>query len=282
MLKNTLLLILFTISSSLYAQKIDKSKDELKSGKEDNRPPLPTEPAYQNSTTTSRNTDDSDDLSTLAFFGKIGFYAFLYGGIGDYENEDHLFSILSPYPYFDNKTGNYMKYDEKYEEESRDIMRFDLENHFLYSNNASFGNHLKGKFRPFQYFYLQTDYRELIERDRFTKTTSNLSVFQFNFGYDRIRFEKFNLGWTLGATYIANDINKAGFSYGLNTDIFAFKKVSFNSAMIWSKINGLPVNSFEFRGKYHQKNYFFSMGFENLRIASPSYNYATFGAGIYF
>ena len=282
MLKNTILLLFFTFSSSLYAQKIDKSKDELKAGKEDNRPPLPTEPTYQNSTTTSRDSDDFDDLSTLAFFGKIGFYAFLYGGIGDYENEDHLFSILSPYPYFDNKTGNYMIYDEKYEEESKDIMRFDVENHFLYGNNASFGNHLKGKFRPFQYFYLQTDYRELIERDKFAKTTSNLSVFQFNFGYDRIRFEKFNLGWTLGATYIANDINKAGFSYGLNTDIFAFKNVSFNSAMIWSKINGLPVNSFEFRGKYHKKNHFFSMGYENLKIASPSYNYATFGAGFYF
>ena len=154
MLKNTILLLFFTFSSSLYAQKIDKSKDELKAGKEDNRPPLPTEPTYQNSTTTSRDSDDFDDLSTLAFFGKIGFYAFLYGGIGDYENEDHLFSILSPYPYFDNKTGNYMKYDEKYEEESKDIIRFDVENHFLYGNNASFGNHLKGKFRPFQYFYI--------------------------------------------------------------------------------------------------------------------------------
>jgi hypothetical protein len=274
------MLLLFTISSSIYSQKIDKSKDELKSGKEDNRPPLPTEPTPQNYTTNSRVSDD-DDLSTLAFFGKLAFYAFLYGGIGDYENEDHLFSILSSYPYFDNKTGNYMKYEESYEEESKDIMRFDVENHILYSNNASFGNHLKGKFRPFQYFYLQTDYRELIERDPFTKTTSNLSVFQFNFGYDRIRFEKFNLGWTLGATYIANDINKAGFSYGLNTDIFAFKNISFNSAVIWSKINGLPVNSFEFRAKYHKKNHFFSFGYENLRIASPSYNYVTLGIGYY-
>lgn len=279
MLKKTLLLILFTISSSLYGQKIDKSKDELKSGKEDNRPPLPTEPTYQNSTTTSRESED-DDLSTLAFFGKVGFYVFLYGGIGDYENEDHLFSELTPYPYCNNKSGNYMSSD--IEDESEDLMRIDVENHFLYGNNASFGNHMKGKFRPFQYFYLQADYRELIERDKFAKTTSNLSLFQFNLGYDRIRFEKFNLGWTLGATYIANDINKAGFSYGLNTDIFAFKNVSFNSAMIWSKINGLPVNSFEFRGKYHKKNHFFSMGYENLKIASPSYNYATFGAGFYF
>lgn len=281
MLKNTLLLILFTLSSSIYAQKIDKSKDELKTGKEDNRPPLPTEPTYQNSNTTSSESDDSIDLSTLAFFGKIGFYVFLYGGIGDYENEDHLFSKLTPYPYFNNKSGNYMNTDED-DEDAKDLMRFDAENHFLYGSNASFGNHLKGKFRPFQYLYIQSDYRELMERDKFAKTTSNLSLFQFNLGYDRLRFEKFNLGWTLGATYIANDINKAGFAYGLNTDFFAFKNVSFNSAMIWSKINGLKVNTLELRGKYHKKNHFFSMGYENLRIASPSYNYATFGAGFYF
>jgi len=278
MLKNTLLLILFTFSSNFYAQKIDKSKDELKSGKEDNRPPLPTEPVNQNPPSTVRESNDNFGIG--AFFVELGFYIGLYSAVGDYRNEDHLYYPLTPYPYFDGKTGNYEKIDD--ESVLKKQLRFDLENHFLYGNNASFGNHLKGKFRPFQYFYLQTDYRELIERDQFAKTTSNLSLFQFNLGYDRLRFEKFNLGWTLGATYIANDINKAGFSYGLNTDFFPFKHVSFNSAMLWSKINGLPVNSFEFRGKYHKKNHFFSMGYENLRIASPSYNYATFGAGIYF
>ncbi len=278
MLKNTLLLILFTFSSGIYAQKIDKSKDELKSGKEDTRPPLPTEPINQNTPTTVR--ESNDNLGIGAFFVEVGFYITLYAAIGDYRNEDHLYNTLSPYPYFDKKSGNFIKYDEDSISSKR--VRFDVENHFLYGNNASFGNHLKGKFRLFQYVYVQTDYRELMERDKFAKTNSNLSVFQFNLGSDRLRFEKFNLGWTLGATYIANDINEAGFSYGLNTDIFAFKNVSFNSAMIWSKINGLPVNSFEFRGKYHKKNHFFSMGYENLRIASPSYNYATFGAGFYF
>lgn len=280
MLKNTLLLLLFTFSSSIYAQKIDKSKDELKSEKQEEKPALPTEPANQNSTKKARDTDSDDDLGAFAAFLEIAYYATLFGAIGDYENEDHLESNLSPYPYFDNKSGNYIKYDES--DDSNSKMRFDIENHFLYANNAAFGNHLKGKFRPFQYFYLQTDYRELMERDKFAKTTSNLSVFQFNLGYDRLRFEKFNLGWTLGATYMASGINKTGFSYGLHTDVFPLKKVSFNSAMIWSKINGLPVNTFEFRGKYHQKNHFFSMGYENLKIATPSYNYVTFGAGIYF
>ncbi|CAM4428839.1 hypothetical protein [Flavobacterium terrigena] len=280
MLKNTLLLILFTLSSSLYAQKIDKSKNELKSAKEDTRPPLPTEPVNQNAPSALADDDDDDSPGIGAFFGRIIFFAAFYTTIGDYKNEDQLYNKLSPYPYFDKKTGNFIKLNEDSIAKSR--VRFDVENHILYSNNASFGNHFKGKFRLFQYVFVQADYRELMERDKFTKTNSSLSLFQFNLGSDRLRYEKFNLGWTLGATYIANDINEAGFSYGLNTDIFAFKNVSFHSAMIWSKINGLPVNSFEFRGKYHRKNHFFSMGYENLRIASPSYNYATFGAGFYF
>lgn len=279
MLKNTLLLTFFTLSSSIYAQKIEKSKDELKSEKIDTRPPLPTEPVNQNMPVTYA-TDSHDSYGIGQFFVKVGFYITLYATVGDYSNEDQLHNTLSPYPYFNKKSGNFIKFNE--DSIAKNQVRFDVENHFLYGNNASFGNHLKGKFRLFQYVYVQTDYRELMERDKFTKTNSNLSLFQFNLGSDRLRFEKFNLGWTLGATYIANDINKAGFSYGINTDIFAFKNVSFNSAMIWSKINGLPVNSFEFRGKYHKKNHFFSMGYENLRIASPSYNYATFGAGFYF
>lgn len=277
MIKNTLLLILFVLSSSISAQKIDKSKEELKSGKKEEKPPLPTQSQNQNTTSTRESNFDSGETS---LFFEIVFFVPFYGGIGDYENEDHLYNKLSPYPYFNNKSGNYIEMSE--DSIAKNKVRFDVENHFLYSNNSSFGNHFKGKFRLFHYVYVQSDYRELMERDKFSKTTSNLSLFQFNLGYDRLRFEKFNLGWTLGATYIASGINKAGFSYGLNTEVFPFKKVSFNSAMIWSKINGLPVNSFEFRGKYHQKNYFFSMGYENLKIASPSYNYVTFGAGIYF
>lgn len=276
MIKNSLLLLIL-FSVSIYSQKIDKSKEELKSVKEDNRPPLPTEPINQKPPSAVK--ESSNNLGIGAFFVELGFYIGFYAAVGDYRNEDHLYYPLTPYPYFDGKTGNYEKIDD--ESVLKKQLRFDLENHFLYSNSNAFGNHFKGKFRPFQYFYLQTDYRELMERDPFTKTTSNLSLFQFNFGYDRLRFEKFNLGWTLGATYVANGINKAGFSYGLNTDIFAFKNLSFNSAIIWSKINKLPVNSFEFRAKYHKKNHFFSLGYENLKIASPSYNYVTLGIGYY-
>ncbi len=275
-MKKTLLFILitgFTINFS-FSQKVDKSKNELKSGS------TSRSSSSSSSSSSGSNSASSDNFGLLGLLGEGFLLLTCYSTIGDYKHENHLYNSLSPYPYFDGESGNFQRDNDSTHYGNQ--MRFDVENHFLYSSNTSFGNHLKAKFRPFQYFYIQTDYRELIEKNSFTNSFSNLSMFQFNFAYDRIRFKKINLGWTLGATYIANDIQKVGFSFGLHTDIFVIKNTSFNSAMLWSSINGLPVNSFEIRGKYHKKNYFYALGYEHLKIASPNYNYITFGAGIYF
>ena len=274
LMKNTLLVILLSLTlQNSFSQKIDKSKDELKSGNSSNS-------SSSSSSSNSGRNSSSNDFGLAGLFVEGLLYVSFYSTIGDYRSENHLYNPLSKYPYFDGDSGNFQKENDSIQ--YGNLMRFDVENHFLYSNNNSFGNHLKAKFRPFQYFYIQGDYRELIEKNAITNNYSNLSLFQFNVAYDRIRFKKFNLGWTLGATYVGNDVQKAGFSYGLHTDVFAIKNISFNSAMIWSKINGLPVNSFELRGKYHKKNYFFSLGYEHLKIASPNYNFVTLGTGIYF
>jgi hypothetical protein len=161
-------------------------------------------------------------------------------------------------------------------------MRFDVENSFIYSSNDLFGNHLKAKIRPFQYFYLQSDFHQLYEFDKIENTDSRLSLFHFNLGYDRIRFEKFNLGWTLGASYVGNEVKKAGFSYGLNAEYFMGNHISFMASGKWSKINMQSVNAFELQSKFHRKNYFFSLGFEHLKIATPTYNFISLGGGIYF
>ena len=273
-MKKTLLLILIGLTvTNTFSQKVDKSKSELKSGS--------TSSSTSNtSSAKSNNSSTSDNFGLLGLLGEGFLLLTYYSTIGDYKHENHLYNSLSPYPYFDGESGNFQRDNDSVYYGNH--MRFDVENHLLYSSNTSFGNHFKAKFRPFQYFYIQTDYRELIEKNTFTNSFSNLSIFQFNIAYDRIRFKRFNLGWTLGATYIANDIQKAGFSYGIHTDVFVIKNTSFNCAMLWSKVNNLPVNSFEIRGKYHKKNYFYALGYEHLKIASPNYNYITFGAGVYF
>ena len=105
-------------------------------------------------------------------------YVGFYSAIGDNRSENHLYNPLSKYPYFDGKSGNFQKENDSIQ--YGNMIRFDVENHFLYSNNNLFGNHLNAKFRPSQYFYTQGDYRELIEINAITNNYSNLSLFQFN------------------------------------------------------------------------------------------------------
>lgn len=277
-MKKTLLLLLVFISVTSFAQnKLEKSKKELNSnaGKK-------TSNSHATASSSSKsNTNDSFfenvvvDIFLYATFG-----VFKYGVIGDYKNENHLYSNLTPYPYYNGKSGNYESADSI--SVSKNIARFDLENSFVYSNNDLFGNHLKAKIRPFQFFYFQTDFHQLFEINEIDNSNNRLSLFQFNLNYDRIRFEKFNFGWNLGATYVGNEVKKAGFAYGLNADYFMNKNISFSASAKWSQITSRPINTFELQSKFHRKNYFFAMGFEHLKIATPTYNFIALGAGIYF
>lgn len=262
------------INTAVFGQnKLEKSKNELKSNSGSSS-------SSSHSSGSSRSSSD-DDLGFLgSLFVDITWGVFKYGFIGDYKNENHLYSSLTPYPYYDGTSGNFADYDT--DTISKKKLRIDLEDHFIYSNNDLYGNHLKAKIRPFQYFYLQTDYHQLYEFDKIANTSDNLSLFHFNLGYDRLRLNKFNLGWTLGASYVGNDVKKAGLSYGVNAEYFMGNHISFMGAAKWSQINTYPVNVYELQGKFHKKNYFLSLGLEHLKIATPTYNLIALGGGIYF
>jgi hypothetical protein len=202
-----------------------------------------------------------------------------YAAIGNYNGEEHLHNNLTRYPYCNTIPGNYVGTDG--DPVSIKLSRFDFEALFLYSNKDLLGNHLKLKIRPIKYFYLQGDIFQLTEYSATNRNHSTLSLFNFNLCYDRIRFERFNLGWTLGASYLGNNVRKAGFSYGLNTDIFIVKNVSLFSSMKWSLINNASVNELEFQGRYHRRNYFFTLGYEHLKIATPTYDFISIGGGFF-
>ena len=102
MLKNTLILILILFSSSFYAQKIEKSKNELNAVKEDTRPPLPTVLESEHPSTPTK--ENKNHFGVGGFFVKLGFYITLYTTIGDYRSENHLYNPLSPYPFFNGKS----------------------------------------------------------------------------------------------------------------------------------------------------------------------------------
>lgn len=263
-------------SNFTFAQKIDKSKEELKTPKEDTRPPLPTEPINQTNTSTYKESNDTFGIGN--FILELGFYITLYTTIGDYKNEDHLHNKLNTYP-TRNQKGNYTSEIDSIPSK---IFRIEIANDVIYSDSKSYGNHLKLNIRPFQYFYFQTNYRELFEKNTLTNNTSNLSFFQFNLMYDRLRFEKWNVGWNLGVSYIGSGVNKAGLNYGLNGEVFPFDKTSIYISKNWSTLNNQPINSFEAKFKYHHNKMTFNIGYEHLKIATPIYNYFSTGIGYCF
>lgn len=278
-MKKILLLLFVSFSVVTFGQnKIDKSKKELNSNSGNKQ----TKTSYSNSSSSSKSSSDDSFFGNIVIdiFMYATFGVFKYGVVGDYGNENHLYSNLTPYPYYNGKSGNYESSDSV--SIAGNKARFDIENSFVYSNNDLFGNHLKAKIRPFQYFYFQTDFHQLFEINKIDNTNNRLSLFQFNLNYDRIRFEKFNFGWNLGATYVGNEVKKAGFAYGLNADYFMNKNISFSASAKWSQINSRPVNAFELQSKFHRKNHFFALGFEHLKIATPTYNFIALGGGIYF
>ena len=267
------LLILFFYNFALNAQAIDKSKKELNAN--NSKSSIKTR---KSSNSTSNYVDSENSGLFLEIFGHVTFGVIKYGLVGDYKNENHLHNNLNRYPFSENGKGNYAETDSLRTKN----FRLDIENQYLSGSNSFYGNHLNLKIRPSKYFFFKTDYFELFEKNLFTDQTDRLTLFYFNFAYDRVRLQNFNLGWTIGASYIGSGINKAGFSYGVNAAYFLKHNMSVSIDSKWSSINQNPVNSLELKGKYFRKNYFGSLSYERLKIASPVYNLIGIGGGIYF
>jgi hypothetical protein len=269
-----ILFLFFILSNTTCFAQLDSSKSELNKRKQkDNDELYDYAPGKK---APALGDDFKDELRSTIVGGVIG--GIVIVAIGNYENEDNLRNPLSVYPYKNALNGNYTK------PRSLNIhknLRFDIEDQFLYSNNNLSGNHLKAKLRPFQYFYFQSEMFQLFEYNSNLDKHSDLLFYNLDFCYDRLRFERFNLGFTAGANYIANDVKKGGFAFGFNTEIFVVKPISIYSSIKWSGINGHPVNTFEVQGKYHYKRFFASLGYQHLKIATPKYNFVSIGLGIY-
>ena len=269
-----ILLLLFCLSFSFnaYSQgKIEESKKDVSK----------TERREKVRNKKKSSLIDGDDFF-VSFFGNLAMQFFLYSTyytfIGDSSDEVHLSNNLARYPYHNNSIGNYTEVNQETGKVKN--IRLDVENNFLFESPNLYGNHLKLNFRPVRQFSIGVDYFELLEQ--VNNGYSNLSLYNFNFNYDRLKFKKFNLGWNLGVNYIANEVQEAGISVGFNTDVFLEKNFSLFGSFKWSEINDAPVNTYEMKIRYHKNRYFAAIGYEHLKIGRPTFNFLSMGAGVYF
>jgi hypothetical protein len=268
-----LLIVSLWSISSVHAQAINKSKNELKKA----NPRVSV--SSGRSTNNASSFNDSDDIGLfLQVFGYVTFGVIKYGLVGDYRTENQLHYNLNAHPFSIHGRGNYSRTDSL----KTKNFRLDIENQYLSGGNSFYGNQLDVSIRPSKHFYFKTNYFELFENDLFTQQTDRISLFYFNLAYDRIRLPNFNLGWTFGASYVGNEVKKAGFSYGVNASYFLQQNMSVSLDSKWSTINLNPVNSMELKGKYFRKNFFGSLSYNRLKIATPVYHLIGVGGGIYF
>lgn len=255
--------------SSIHAQKIEQSKKDLNKNN--------TSTASSSSSNSYNDNKSNYNSTSDNLFIDIFLYLSYYALIGNHNLEGHLQNKLTPHPYADDNSGNYT------DSSNSKNFRLDMENNLLTeklsSNYSSFGNHFKLKARVKQYLYGQFDQISLFEK--YKGNLDNLAIYQFNLGYDRLRFKKFNFGFLIGATHIGNNVKKTGLTVGLHTDIFFIKKFSLDSSIHWFSINNETVRTFDIKGKFHKKNIFFNLGIENMKIGKPSYNYLATGFGLY-
>ncbi|MDI9309941.1 MAG: hypothetical protein QM535_06970 [Limnohabitans sp.] len=266
-MKKHLFILFFSFSIVLHSQETASIENTDSQTKTENKDCIEIE---KTNSTTIQDSDFFDDVF-IEILLALTYYSF----VGDNEFEDHLNNKLTPYPYFDGICGNYSEdiVDEK-------IVRADIENNFLIGDSNSFGNHFKVKGRLKQYLYLQFDHHFIQQKELIQ--TSRIKNFQFNLGYDRLRFEKFNLGFLFGITNFDKKIDQTGFNLGLHSEAFIYKKFSLESNLMWSFADSFTSRNFDLKGKYHHKRYFASLGLENLKIDTTKYNFVSFGAGIYF
>ncbi|WP_075603471.1 hypothetical protein [Saccharicrinis aurantiacus] len=274
------LLIVCAIGFNVSAQsKLKTSKDQVEQGSQSSssQSPIVYEQHSGGSGSSFFDEEYSDNFFADLFVKAVAGVVYV-STVGLYGKEYHLHNSITKYPYIDFKTGNYISAID-----GSDLVqkaRIDIHNSFFANTESIYGNHLNVKFRPTKYLYIKADYRELLEvlPDR---GNEHLSLFHATLAYDRIRFPIFNLGYSLGADYIASGVNKWGFTYGFNLESFAINNVSIYSEFLWSKINTQNVNTIELRASYHIKRWKFSLGYEHLRIANPQYNLFSCGFGVY-
>jgi hypothetical protein len=277
------LLIFFLFNNPLHSysqDKLNQSKNELKSGKSKKTNSRASSEERRSGRSGRRSTRDDTEITAAVIeaVARMTLFVTYHSLIGNHKIEEHFKNDLTDYPYLNSvSSGNY----EYLEVSPRKKIRLELENSFLTSFTDIYGNHLKVKCRASKYFYLQSDYFQLIDTENRDDNNSSLALFNFNLGYDRLRFEKVNVGWTLGIKYAGSDVKETGASFGLNMDIFLGKPISLYTSMRWGVINTVPVNEFELKLKYHKTNHFLSFGYEHAKIGTPNYHFLSAGAGIY-
>lgn len=236
--------------------------------------------------TTYSNSTNNDDSGGNFFAETIGYllldaflyttyYAFIESPL-EY-NTPSTNAYLTKYPYLKSNKGNY-SYDW---DKTTPIARLKLSSRYVFESNRIKGNHLNFDFRFSKRLAVEANYLQLWENST-NFGYNSLAFYTALLKYHRVRTEKLDVWWGVGASYVDGEVNELGFTYGLGAELFFAKPLSLESNFNQTLINNGTINKFNVLLNYHQKQYKFTGGYEHLKIGSQPFSMLTFGVGIFF
>ncbi|XMO88442.1 hypothetical protein AAFN75_09105 [Algibacter sp. AS12] len=271
----TLFLITIIFSVSSYSQgKIKEAEESLKKSKN-------TSSNSQTQTTYANNNSTSDGNFLTDVVGGLFVQLFAYTAYGiaiesPFETTHQASNAyLTKYPYKNTDKGNF---SYNWDEDS-EIFTTSISTRYIFETNRLYGNHLNADMRFFKRMGLELDYLQLWENSpNFGKNA--LAIYTALAKYNRVRTERFNGYWGLGAAYIDGDVDALGFTYGLGAEWFFGKPFSLECNFNQVLVNDNTVNKFNGLLNYHRKQYKFIGGYEHLKIGNVGFSNVSLGVGI--
>ena len=233
----------------------------------------------------SNDSDDDDDENGgffLETFGEIIAQAFFYVGyytlIGPSDEEEPINnSALTKYPYNNANKGNYTySLDENYS-----TFRTEFTGRYISESNSLKGMHLNAEMRFAKRIGVDLDYHQLWEKNP-DLGNDHLALYNVMAKYYRVRTEKIELYWGIGTTYVDGEVDRIGLSYGVGSEFFFAKPLSFETNFSQAFINSETINKFNVLLNYHIDQYKVLGGYEYIKIGSERFSSITLGVGVFF
>lgn len=276
-MKSLFIISLLMLSLTVFGQgKIDKAEKSLK--KEEQSSSFST---WQTGVSNSRDNDDFTDnplLQELSFLilkgASLVTYGFLFESPFEMNQKGHNAS-LTQFPYINKQKGNY-----SYTNDNTKEVAILLENNFVMEDKSFYGNDLKTELRFLKRFAIELEYLQLWENAPDINNNS-LAMYQALAKYYRIRTEKFDAWWALGASYVDGTIDQVGFSYGLGGSLFVAHPLSIGVNFDQTFINSNTINKLNALLNYHKGRGKISTGYQHLKLGSVRVPMLSFGIGLY-
>ena len=266
----TILLLLLSVVTANSQGKLEKAKENLSSKNNSNTNKNETTEIRVSHSTPSNSIIDFENTSLIEAFGGLIFWSTIGTTFGRAEERN-----LTPYPYFDNTSGEYSKNNFNTNRKTGFKLGF---NYFL---NTVKGLEISGTYKIKPILGIEASHIHFYE-NRLQKPTDFFDITSVMANYYRVREKHITLWWGLGASYVSNEVKTLGFAYNLGTEIYPVKPISLHISWKQSLINNSSVDAFKSHIKYHYKKAALVFGYNNFNLGGEKNTGVTLGLEYFF